>query len=311
MSNEVEIVYFLITLLVGIFVIGQSSLFLFKHWKERLVREYLLLMGLLTIKIFTWLLFSYLEIFKNQLEGPPVLMLVSALSIFFTLWAFPRFIHSFFKISFGKYVNTVLLTVSLFFSIFAILGYFRIIDLPGLAAHFSFFSFLYFLMLIYLSVLSLVFCRRISDKVMGKVGLTMGIVLGLFAPAFALDFFLTGLIEQLILLTPLFYIIWNLLAFYFTIKYYQEKRIIGGTTGSVEFEGPPEEFYVRYNISSREREILVLLLKGHSNQEIGDLSFISLSTVKSHIYNVYRKVGVKNRIQLLAKVREAVSPNGM
>ena len=55
----------------------------------------------------------------------------------------------------------------------------------------------------------------------------------------------------------------------------------------------------KFQISQREKEIILLLLKGKSNKEIEDALFIAMGTVKNHIYSVYQKIGVKNRAQLL------------
>ena len=57
------------------------------------------------------------------------------------------------------------------------------------------------------------------------------------------------------------------------------------------------------NISSREYEILQWMNEGLSNQEIAEKLHISLSTVKSHIYNLYIKLDVKRRTQALQKAR--------
>jgi DNA-binding CsgD family transcriptional regulator len=56
--------------------------------------------------------------------------------------------------------------------------------------------------------------------------------------------------------------------------------------------------YEKYNISKREREILELIVDGNTNQEIEKTLFISYNTVKNHIYNLYRKLGVKSRHEL-------------
>ena len=53
-----------------------------------------------------------------------------------------------------------------------------------------------------------------------------------------------------------------------------------------------------FNISQREAEIIDLILRGFSNKEIGDNLFISLETVKKHASNIYKKLGVRNRLQL-------------
>jgi len=62
-------------------------------------------------------------------------------------------------------------------------------------------------------------------------------------------------------------------------------------------------FVARLGISVRERDIVRLLLRGCRNQEIGEALFISSHTVKNHVYNVYRKAGVRNRVQLANLVR--------
>lgn len=56
-------------------------------------------------------------------------------------------------------------------------------------------------------------------------------------------------------------------------------------------------------LSKRELEILALLAQGHSNQEIAAKLFISLSTVKTHIQNLFEKLDVKRRIQAVEKAK--------
>lgn len=56
-------------------------------------------------------------------------------------------------------------------------------------------------------------------------------------------------------------------------------------------------------LSKRELEILGLLAQGHSNQEIAAKLFISLSTVKTHIQNLFEKLDVKRRIQAVDKAK--------
>lgn len=50
-------------------------------------------------------------------------------------------------------------------------------------------------------------------------------------------------------------------------------------------------------LSGREKQILQLLGAGRSNQEIADRLEISVHTVKTHVYHIYKKIKVNNRVQ--------------
>jgi len=53
----------------------------------------------------------------------------------------------------------------------------------------------------------------------------------------------------------------------------------------------------RPSLSHRELQILSFLVEGNSNREIADTICLSPDTVKTHLKNVYQKLGVRNRSQ--------------
>jgi LuxR family maltose regulon positive regulatory protein len=61
--------------------------------------------------------------------------------------------------------------------------------------------------------------------------------------------------------------------------------------------------------TAREAELLVLLEMGLSNQEIADRTQVSVTTIKWHLKNLYRKLGVSTRTAALARVRSS-GPGG-
>jgi len=57
-------------------------------------------------------------------------------------------------------------------------------------------------------------------------------------------------------------------------------------------------------LSERELEVLHLIEAGLSNKEIAQSLVLSVGTVKTHLNNIYGKLGVHSRTQALAKAKE-------
>ncbi len=60
----------------------------------------------------------------------------------------------------------------------------------------------------------------------------------------------------------------------------------------------------RRGISKREHEVLELMAKGHSNQEIADKLFVSINTVKTHLSNLFLKLEAARRTQAIQRAKE-------
>ncbi len=57
-------------------------------------------------------------------------------------------------------------------------------------------------------------------------------------------------------------------------------------------------------LSERELEVLALLASGRTNSEISKDLFVAVGTVKSHVNNIYRKLGAANRVEAVTLARE-------
>lgn len=74
-----------------------------------------------------------------------------------------------------------------------------------------------------------------------------------------------------------------------------ERESIDPKRNSIE----PIEVANKFHLSKRETEIFLLVIQGKNNRQIQEELFISYHTVKNHIYNIFQKMNVKNRYQLI------------
>ena len=59
-------------------------------------------------------------------------------------------------------------------------------------------------------------------------------------------------------------------------------------------------FCGKHNLTCREQEILLLVIKGRSNQEIAGELTLALGTIKTHIHNIFKKTDTSNRNELIS-----------
>ncbi len=86
-----------------------------------------------------------------------------------------------------------------------------------------------------------------------------------------------------------------------TASEYTEKLMAAFEAGGM---GGPGARAPMEALSRREMEILRLIAKGFSNQEIAERLFISLSTVKGHNQSIFGKLQVRRRAEAMVRARE-------
>ena len=63
----------------------------------------------------------------------------------------------------------------------------------------------------------------------------------------------------------------------------------------------PASLAIAESLTTREKEILELLIAGQANKEIAEKLFVSIDTVKTHLKNIFQKLEVNSRLQAVAK----------
>jgi len=83
-----------------------------------------------------------------------------------------------------------------------------------------------------------------------------------------------------------------------------------GGAGAGEVGGQPAQGHTGAaaalveKLSERELEVLALMAEGLTNPEIAGRLFLSLSTIKTHLNNIYGKLNVRNRAEAVLRAKE-------
>lgn len=290
---EISFWVFLGSLLAG-FASMLLSLFIYLKYRKIAIIFYIFFL----ISLFCIILFFFFYLFggiataDGVMRGDKSLEILQFAGSYGFIAVAPYFYHyilglrlSRVKIIVTICIDIVLLACSVIFYLTRIpeIGYFVLI--PALAV-----SILYGLILILRNLPS------IADKRLSRALKTFLWVSAGFFPLILLDMLDTRLFGVVLFpggffALPLYYLVLNILSIVFTMVYFNRPAYLRGGQLTPFFTGV-------YGITAREGEIILRLIDGASNREIGEKLFISYKTVENHIYNIYQKTGVKNRIEL-------------
>lgn len=128
----------------------------------------------------------------------------------------------------------------------------------------------------------------------------LGILLLIFAPVSVAGYFLMSLFPEVARLRISFdypfFLAWSIIVVTAFIRHLSRPATV--FEGGVVADG----FKQTYGITPREAEVIEYIGRGLSNQDIADSLHVSLTTIRTHIYNIFRKTDVKSRVELLKVV---------
>lgn len=141
----------------------------------------------------------------------------------------------------------------------------------------------------------------IGDKTLKRAIKAFLIISGVFLPAYILETS-ADIIPHFspppsyCFSLPTYLFVINSLGILFAVKFFDQPAYMAQGQLTKHFNG-------RFNISKRESEIIAQVITGLSNREIGNKLCISFKTVENHLYNIYQKTGVRNRVQLTSLIQ--------
>ena len=153
-------------------------------------------------------------------------------------------------------------------------------------------------MVVYSIGLKIAYWKRLDEE-RKAIARSITVLNLIFFPGIVYDLHLY-MTHQVFVFTPLFYCVFSVL---FTL--YVAKRYSRGLklTAADMTEDSLDKALVGAGISSREKDIIGLMLDGLGNREIAERLFISLNTVKTHNRNIFRKMNVNSRFELVMKLK--------
>ncbi|MDD5922558.1 MAG: helix-turn-helix transcriptional regulator [Eubacteriales bacterium] len=97
-------------------------------------------------------------------------------------------------------------------------------------------------------------------------------------------------------------LVYNVLDSEGNIKTYYPVSIFSSTWFRSFLTASISSLFTQYSLTEREKAVVELVIKGYRNNEIAEELHISINTVKEHFKNIFRKMEVRNRGEMMIKI---------
>lgn len=258
--------------------------------------------------LFFYIAFTFLFIFKFIYEyidlniiyiNPEVLKLINYFkfnSEFPLILTIPYFAHCLLETSKTRIKNIIFITLTLIAFILSHISKYVIDNVIFEKSIDIFIDILLIAFVIYAFSLGIFNYKNIKRKLNKRIVKSLIIFLGISLPALVIESINYTSKILPFPLYPIWYCGFSLIMTINILLYYVRTTQL--TLNLSQFN----EIIKNNDISEREKEIILLIIKGYSNYKIGDTLFISINTVKTHLRNIYNKFGIKSRLELISYI---------
>jgi DNA-binding CsgD family transcriptional regulator len=296
--NHLIVFYFLSTLIVGTVSLG-IAFFVYWRTKDGAVKNYLLFYTPFSLMVVFYTALAYVE---TNIPGikpavPSILDYFATLSLLSLIFFVPASVHS--RLSPIKMKRRNVIFAALAAVVFMAYHIDAFIIESGWLRNAGEYliSSVFIGVMIYCAVVDARYCENNSNPPRGKFERWSCVILGFFIPGLVFDLFLGN--AWSFRFYPILYCGYSIF-FAASLLAHPAPEYLASSMAS-----PDGDFLEKFNISGREREIVDLVRKGFSNKQIADTLYISLNTVKAHLRNIYPKMGVKGRFELMVLDRKS------
>ena len=313
--QHLNVFYLFVTTLIGIVSLGIATAEYLKT-RETLLRSYVYFHAALTLLVVSKLLLSYVSLNLPGLHRG-IVGFLEYLNVVVAQYAlmvtFPLFIHAFFNVPQAKKRNVVFIGLAVIVCIVEhVLDFLVQADSKELLPN-DIDNLVLILVFFYGFVTGISEYKYLREPETVRLAKRSLIVFGIFfMPAIIVDTLLYDSFP--VPLYPIVYCVSVSFATYYLVQYSLARSQEGTPSLLAETDAErvsergaesllTEALYRQYNISPRKQDVLPLLLQGSSNKQLAEALFISLSTVKAHLRNIYAKFDVTNRYELIALLK--------
>jgi DNA-binding CsgD family transcriptional regulator len=290
--EELLLLYDFIAFAIGIFAIG-CIYSIMRFNKNEIIRYYMIYYGLFTAFIGVFLLGEYLSLTTdmNQLLYHAFYSL-QFLSLFLSLLTFAYLVNKVYEVKHSKLRNQVLTFSAIAWWLLCSVKEFGD-DSNRIPWKFVEDDWFIVAIFIYIVITYIRYNKKNNSKCWYTDIRKIFTIILLSTPGLVFDGLFTGN-GNLLYYTPVFFGFTSIFGLHFLYKY-------NFVVQEAEYE-VKSDFRTQYSITERENEVIILLLKGYGYNKIAETLCISISTVRTHVMNIYKKVGINSRYELYNKV---------